>query len=78
VKFSWTATADTVDYEIYKDNKGNDVYDKLGETKETTFLAKEMEKGLTYDFKIRARNTCGAGEWSDELSVSFHTVPSHM
>jgi hypothetical protein len=72
------ATADTDDYEIYRDNAGDDNFELLTTTKETTILAKDLQKGKSYNFRIRARNSCGNGPWSDDLSVSFHTSPSSM
>ena len=46
VTFSWKASKDTDDYEIYRDdNNGNDEFNKLATTKETTLLAKDLKKG---------------------------------
>ena len=33
---------------------------------------------ISYEFRVRARNSCGTGEWSDRIGVVFTVPPRPM
>jgi hypothetical protein len=37
-----------------------------------------LTSGLTYEFKVRAKNACGSGEYSSPLMVLIPSAPSGM
>lgn len=44
-------------------------------TPDTSYTLNTLETGSAYQFKIRAKNTCGYGKFSELLDVDMPTVP---
>ena len=83
VSFSWTAPNLTaafpvLDYSIQWD-QGTGVYVQAASSIPTTGLSYTMTgltAGVTYKFKVYARNSIGLGKPSDEFSIIAGIIPS--
>jgi len=81
ITFTWSAGdanggAAVLDYRINYD-QATDTYTVLDtEITETSYTAIGLTAGLTYKFKVEARNSFGYSALSDEVSILCATVPS--
>lgn len=57
-----------LDYEIWYDQSTSDYIVLTTQLTEQTFTATGLFSGTTYTFKVRARNTVGYSDFSDEFS----------
>ena len=51
---------------------------RLKETNSPYLLLKKMKAGAIYRFRVRTRNACGYGPYSDEAAIELAMVPDQM
>lgn len=71
--FSWSASANATsyDFQIAQDLGFNNLIASLSNLSATVYQGVNLEPYSSYYYRVRARNLCGPGEWSD--GVRFQT-----
>lgn len=71
--FSWSASANATGYDlqIAADAGFNNLLASLSNLANTTYQSTNLEPYSSYYYRVRARNLCGPGNWSD--GVRFRT-----
>ena len=76
VTLSWDASqsGNDVTYELqYQEGTGQ--FKKIATTSDTVYTQAALTPGQSYNFRVRAKNWCGVGKWSELKSVFLPTVP---
>jgi hypothetical protein len=64
VVITWKAVEDAKYYYVYRAESEEGEYGELDDTKKTSFVDKKAKPGVTYYYRIRARNKAGYGDYS--------------
>ena len=65
-------------YELFWDTGRGSQFTKLRDTLSTSYTVNLISTDTKYRFKVRARNHCGVGPFSDTLAVDIAGPPERM
>ena len=71
---SWTALENVV-YELFWQPDPTKEFTLLATSRSTSYTLNTLQTGGGYRFKLRAKNSCGYGPFSQMLDIHMPTVP---
>ena len=74
-KLKWTAVKGATAYGIWSYNAATNRYTKLGNTKSTSYLVKNLKANTAYTYLVRSFNASGWSSFTRKDNVSVKTAP---
>ena len=68
-QLTWAAVNGAAKYDVYRSNRADGTFSKVGSTDKTTYVNTGAAKGVTYFYKIRAVGASGASGFSNTVAI---------
>ena len=68
-QLTWAAVDGAAKYDVYRSNRADGTFSKVGSTDKTTYVNTGAVKGVTYFYKIRAVGASGASGFSNTVAI---------
>ena len=68
-QLTWAAVDGAAKYDVYRSNRADGTFSKVGSTDKTTYVDTGAVKGVTYFYKIRAVGASGASGFSNTVAI---------
>ena len=68
-QLTWAAVDGAAKYDVYRSNRADGTFSKVGSTDKTTYVNTGAVQGVTYFYKIRAVGASGASGFSNTVAI---------
>ena len=68
-QLTWAAVDGAAKYDVYRSNRADGTFSKVGSTDKTTYVNTGAVKGVTYFYRIRAVGASGASGFSNTVAI---------
>ena len=68
-QLTWAAVNGAAKYDVYRSNRADGTFSKVGSTDKTTYVNTGAVQGVTYFYKIRAVGASGASGFSNTVAI---------